>query len=229
MRLSSAVKWYSKGLFPHPQTEFLLGIIFITQYYILTDQSLNGNLDIVTQFLLIPLVVLFNGLFFVRDKDITIFEIYLLKSRSNVSLGRTIAIFLSFVPFLIVEALLLVVFKWKVDFLFVVISIMVNASFVLIASLLESFSSAFIVIVCVSFLLPLSSIVLFQNYSFLKLQVGQPLSAVLYVVSPLLTFQSYQGHIVQLSPSVGILVAFAFSIFVIIVYQLLFNRVQFKP
>ena len=230
-KLGNALRWYFKESFPHPQTEVLLIILLGIQYLSVNDQFVNPvtGIYLVSQFLVVPSIVLFNGLVYLKEEEITIFEITLIGSWKSVAVGRFFSLLSSFIPFLVMELVFFHYFSSSTVFLLIAMTVVMNSAVVMLASLVPNKSAALMVVLATAFLLPLSSFVVLQSYSSLSITISPAMGAILYLLSPLLTDMLYNSHVVSLGPGWGLAVLCVFSIIAGSLYILSFGRSQFKP
>ncbi len=199
------------------------------QVYIFSNSLISDSYYYVVQFLVVPLVVLSNGLHFVRDQSITVFEVPLLGSWSAVSLGKISALLISLVPFVVAESVILVYFGHLSLLLLVIASTLVYSAIVLFSSLLSSSSMSFFLTVPFLFLIPLSITVLLQDYIILHLRAGLLMSGIVYFFSPVLGLESFKNQEVSMSPFSGFVTVMVASFFLFLAYHLIFVRTQIKP
>jgi hypothetical protein len=225
------LRWYVKEQFPQPQFEILLLILIGVQYLAVTSKFISpvSGIYIITQFLVIPSMVIFNGLTFIVDPHITIFESSLIGSWKAMALGRTSSLLISFIPFILLEGIFSYFFLSIIAFIIISLALIMEGSILLLASLLPNSMASLVVILSAAFLLPISSFVLLQSYSFLSIGIGPGLSSALYILSPILTFELYSTHIVELDPGYGSIIILLFSALAIILYIFLFTKSEYKP
>ena len=204
-------------------------LIILLQAYIFSNSLISDSYYYVVQFLVIPLIILSNGLHFVRDKSITVFEVPLLESWSAVSLGKVSALFISFVPFLGAESVLLVYFGHTSLLSLVVASIFIYSSIVLFSSLLSSPSVSFFMIISFLFLIPFSITALLEDYTIIHLRAGLIMSGIIYFFSPVIALESYKGHYLSMTPVSGAAIVMVASIVLLLFYHMIFARTQIKP
>lgn len=229
MKLLSSIKWYSKGLYPHPYTEGLLLLVILLQVSIFSNSLISQSSYYVVQFIAIPLIVLSNGLHFMRGQSITVFEVALLGSWSRVSLGKIAALFMSFIPFIAAESALLVYFGHTSLLLLVIASVFVYSSVVLFSSLLSSSSISLFLTVSVLFLVPFSITALLQDYAIIHLRAGLIMSGIVYFLSPVIALEGYKGHYLSMAPLLGAAIAMVASVILLVSYHWIFVRTQIKP
>ncbi|OWP56374.1 MAG: hypothetical protein B2I17_06110 [Thermoplasmatales archaeon B_DKE] len=231
MKLGNALRWYFKDTFPHPQTEIVLFVLVAIQYLSLKDPVFDPSTSIylVSEFLVIPFMVMFNGLVYLKEDEITIFEITLIGSWRAVAAGRIFSLLLSFIPFLAIEAIFFYFFSSITVFLILAMTVVMESAVVMLASVIPSKPGALIVILSTTIMLPLASFVVLQSYTSLSIAISPAMGAILYLLSPLLTYMLFNNGIVPIGPYWGIAVIGTFSIMAGFLYTLIFGKLQFKP
>ncbi|MHB1493244.1 MAG: hypothetical protein ACYCR7_06925 [Thermoplasmataceae archaeon] len=230
MRLKQAIKWYTKGLFPEPHSILLYAFVFIIQIYTLLYLK-NGNELFIstTQLLLIPMIGLMNGLHMIRDDSVTIFELSLLRSWRNIAISKIIVTLVSFIPFLILEFVIVKYYGISYEFSGIAETVLIVASIILFSSLMHSFSVSFTSLFIFLFLLPASSTSLLANLQTLKTTAPYVISVFGYLFSPLTAYEYYTEGVITLSPTIGFYYALTFTFIMILFYYEKFMLTQYKP
>ncbi|GGM78464.1 hypothetical protein GCM10007108_15800 [Thermogymnomonas acidicola] len=227
--LGASVRWYLKGLFPPPVYVPVVSLAVLAQAYALAYLKDAGEFSVPSQMLLIPFVVLIVGSQLSRNMLTTVFEISLLRSWRRTALSKLVALCTGLIPFTVAEAILLIATKNTPLFVPVGASIMVCASFSILALLSGSQLTAFVVSMFLVLFVPIAAVVLIENYASLGISSGVPMGMVLYSLAPLASLQYHRVGAVSVGPLAGLLTAFALAVVMLAAYFFAFQRQEFKP
>lgn len=229
MKLWATFRWYFKGLFPHPSAEILFFIVGLIQSFSLVMYKSHEAFIMTTQLLIIPLIGISNGMHIAREKSVTIFELSLLKSWRNIPLSKEMITFIGFIPLILIDLFITYYFGIIWYFPYIVLSVLVYSSLILIPSLMHSSSLSSTLLFFFLFILPTSSVVFIQNDVLMGYKIPVYMSIIIYILSPLFAYKYFNLHIISISPFIGIISICLFYIIVSLLYYIGFIRSQFKP
>jgi len=226
--VTKAIRWYLNGLFPIPIYIPMLLFIAFSQYYLLTFLKSVSAFSSITQIFLIPIVVLTVASHFFRNKPITVFEITLIGSWRNLAIAKIITFTVGLVPLVVIESLILLLTKNFDLILPVLATIVVYGSLSLLASLSQSQMTAFMIDLVFVLLLPIGAESLLGSYAQFNYTTGVAGGIILYFLAPIASYE-FWPQVVNVSPSIGLSVAFVIALVLIALYPSLFKRLEFKP
>lgn len=229
VKLRHALRWYLYGLFPQPYTSIAVVLFLILQFITLKVLTDSQNFFTLLQILLIPLVVLSNGLHFFRNQNVTVFEINLLRKWTLIPLSKIIMMLFSFAPYMIGESIFLYLMGFEAYIPLVAINFVVYSGLLLAFSLLPSSTSSIAMSFVFTFLLPIASSALIENYVNLGISSGPIMGAFIYVFSPIFGYHFYTLGKVSVNLLDGLIVDLVLSVLLMILYIFGFMRSQVKP
>jgi hypothetical protein len=219
--IASAIKWYLKGLFPHPLTELLLLFSLSAQYGALENYKDIMMFIFTTEYIFLPLYSIFLGLHVVRESSVTAFELSFIKGWRTVYYGKFVVLLIGYVPITIGDIGLLILFS-KQDLIFPIVARIVSCIAInMCASILLSTSFALMILVSFNFLIPFSSFVVFQT-----LPYGQTLdyatSSFIYFTAPLTSCMNFEK--MSISLNIGLFISIMLSAFLILLFGEIFRK-----
>ena len=223
-----ALHWYFNNLFIHPYSEFL--IIFVITMQIISLEVLHdiAQFIIVTQLLLLPILIIGQGLHVMRDTRTTVFEISFVGSYKSLANSKILMSLLGVVPFLASEFLILSLSGYTFLILPIFASTMILVSFILISSLGSSTAQSLLISVMLVYFIPFSAYLL--ELSLIQFHFRQPfvVGVLLNLLLPMLTFQ-FGKQIISLDPVNSSLLNIALALFFMAGYKFLFSRINYNP
>ncbi len=198
-----SVKWYMRGLFPHPLTEIVLAIVLASQYY--AERYAGGQLAFVTvsQLLLLPIYGLLMSFHVIRDSKLTVFELSVLKSWEGIAIAKIIVLVVGFVPILVADIVLISSFSGYMLSLFLVAWVLEYLTITCLASLVRSQSGALLIVISFGILIPVGILSVLSYASSTHLVLGTSLSIVMYVLAPMLTYYYSSQGMLTVMPWAG--------------------------
>ncbi len=229
VKLSKIIKWYLKTIMTSPVYEIVLLIVVLVQYASLFLSSSYFMFIFDSSILSFPVTAVFVGSGIFRDKSIQIFELNLFQSRRRISISKVIAAFITFIPILIINSLILVYFNYSFLIVPSILSMFVIFGIMSLSAIYNSTNQAITTTIMFSFLLPLSIEALLNNYASMGMRPNIVIASFSYLFSPLFAFYFFKDGIISLNPDYGYLFSFVFASFLVCIYILFTDKFQIKP
>ena len=229
VKLSKIIKWYLRTIIVTPVYEVVILVVVLVQYASLFLSSSYFMFIFDSSILSFPITAVFVGSGIFRDKSIRIFELNLFQSRKRISLGKMIAAFLTFIPIFLINFLLLVYFNDGFLIIPSILSLLIIFGVMLLSALYNSTNQAIITTIMFSFLLPLSTEALLNNYANMGARPNLVIESFSYIFSPLFAFYFFKGGVISIDPVYGFMFSFLFALFLVCIYLLFTDKFQIKP
>jgi len=225
-RLKNAVIWYARGGLFHPFYIFLsvLPTILLLPYR--NDPMFDNYFMLYVDLTVIPLVALMAALHIVREPQVTIFEISLLKSLRVIYTAKLvaylIALSLGFIPLML---LLSFVGKTEVFLIPLICRMLTYVAIVSISFLLETPKNVLVYLLVFFLLLPYASPVLLNNARMSGSKLDPVTSIISYFIAPIAS--SLYNDALGLSTQILQFVVVLISIVVVVLNYLIYSMKEF--
>jgi hypothetical protein len=176
-----------------------------------------------------PLFQTFVGTGIFRNLHIKVFEINLLEGYFNITFSKTIAVLISYKPFLCTE--LIIMFLFNITYLFVplIFSSLVAVSVSLLLSISSNTSFSSMALAIYLFLFPTSVEIFIQSLFQLYQHADLITSAIAYIFNPFIAVQYWKSGLIVINPFYGYLIDSFFIVFLYGIYMFISFRLQIKP
>jgi len=175
----------------------------------------------VSEYIFLPLYSIFLGLHIIRESNVTAFELSLIKDWGAVYYGKLFVLLVGYIPVAIGSIGLLILYNNYELILPLMTRITSYIAINMCTSVLLSTSFALVILVTFNFLIPVSSLIVFQT-----LPYGQVLdyltSLFMYFTAPLTSYVNFER--MSISITTGLLTSIIISLLLILLFREIFRK-----